>query len=295
MKILITGGSGFIGRNLKEQYAGRYRIVAPSRAELNLLDPEAVRTYLEKQQFDVVIHAATERSNRRLGSPPDLFENNCRMFFNLARSERYFGRMLFLSSGAVYGRTQACRVPETAFDARVPAEPYGFSKYVCAKAIAAMDRVHELRLFAVFGRYEDWQVRFISNACCRAVWNLPVVIRQNVLFDYLDVEDLGWILDCFLRKDLQHRHYNVCTGRALDLKSLAEKVVSASGKKLEIRVNGEGLGREYSGDNTRMLGEIPDFQFRGIDESIALLLRWYEERKDLIDPKLLGFDEMSES
>jgi GDP-L-fucose synthase len=154
-----------------------------------------------------------------------------------------------------------------------------------------MDRVYDLRLFGVFGPHEDWRVRFISNACCRAVLGLPIVVRQNARFDYLNVEDLGWILECFLAKPLQHRQYNVCTGRSLDLLTLAQKVVRASGQDLPIVVKKEGMGTECSGDAARMLAEIPDFQFREIDDSIARLYRWYEERKEFIDPALLSFDE----
>jgi GDP-L-fucose synthase len=181
-------------------------------------------------------------------------------------------------------------MPEDYFDTYVPVDDYGFSKYICAKAIDGMEKVHELRLFAVFGPYEDWRVRFISNACCRAQWGLPIVIRQNVFFDYLDVQDLGRILGCCVKKELRHRHYNVCTGRAIDLATLAAKVVTASGKNLQITVKTHGLGNEYSGDNSRMLLEFPGFSFSNIDQSIARLYSWYGERKSDIDQSELSFD-----
>jgi UDP-glucose 4-epimerase len=292
LKILITGGSGFIGRNLAEQLGEKHSVAAPGRRELDLLDAGAVREFVGRGGFDIVIHAAGERANRLLGCGPETLERNCRMFFNLARNAPAFGRMFFLSSGAVYDRAQPMhRISEDAYDAHVPAEPYGFSKYVCAQAIDAMDKVYELRLFGVFGPHEDWRVRFISNACCRAAWDMPVVIRRNVFFDYLDVADLGGVLERLLGKDLSYRHYNVCTGRPWDLKTLAAKVVAASGKPLEILVRNSGLGNEYSGDNTRLAGEIPDFRFRDMDDSITRLYRWLQERKLSIDPELLRFDE----
>ena len=238
-----------------------------------------------------MIHAAINRSTRKLGSEPELLNRNCRMFFNLARNPQTFGRMLFLSSGAVYDRAHCHpRISEENFDRHVPADDYGFSKYICAKAAGAMDRVYELRLFGVFGAHEDWQVRFISNACCRTLFDMPVVMRQNVFFDYLDVEDLGRILECFAARKLGHKHYNICTGRTVDLKTLAGMVVAASGKDLHIEARNKGLGNEYSGDNTRMLSEIPGFQFRELDESIARLYRWYEGRKQAIDVAELRFD-----
>jgi len=291
LKVLITGASGFIGRNLVERFREAHKLEAPRRAELDLLDAAAVREYLERRHFDVVIHAATERSNRLVTGAPELLERNCRMFFNVSRNAHAFGRMLFLSSAAVYDRG---RVPplvrEEAFDERVPDEPYGFSKYICAKAIAAMERVYELRLFAVFGPGEDWRVRFISNACCRAVWDLPVTLRQNAIFDYLDVDDLGRIVELFFGGSFRHRQYNVCTGRPVDLKTLAAEVIQASGKRLEAVVRQEGLAGEYSGSNARLMAEIPAFRFRERKESIARLYGWYESRKAAIDPELLRFD-----
>jgi len=288
----VTGATGFIGRNVAERFSANHQVTMPARRELNLLDGAAVRSYLEKRRFDAVIHAATERSNRAVGSAPDLFVRNCRMFFNLVRNQHAFGRMIFLSSGAVYDR--ACVPPlvtEEQFDERVPSDDYGFSKYVCAKSIRGDQEIYELRLFGVFGPYEDWRVRFLSNACCRAVWDLPVVIRQNVYFDYLDVSDLVRVLDHFLTGTFRYRQYNVATGCPVDLKTLAAEVIEVSGKPLEVVVRKEGLDSEYTAANRRLMSEIPVFRFRERKESIARLYEWYGSQKTGIDPTLLRFDE----
>ena len=267
-------------------------MMAPGRAELDLLDERAVSEYLGRHRFDAVIHAATERCNRAIEVNADLLDRNCRMFFNLARNENQFGRMLFLSSGAVYSRAHwTPRMAESYFDRHVPADAYGFSKYICAKAIGGMQRVYEMRLFGVFGPHEDWRVRFISNACCRALFGMPVLIRQNVRFDYLNVEDLGWVIDAFLTNAPRHRSYNVASGRALSLEEIATRVVRVSGKRLEISIREDAMGTEYSADTRRLLAEVPDFSFRGMDDSIARLYRWYECNQHLIDKAQLGFDE----
>ena len=57
-KLFIMGGTGFMGRNLKEQLASRYSVFAPSHAELELLYEDKVRDYLETHHFDVIIHTA---------------------------------------------------------------------------------------------------------------------------------------------------------------------------------------------------------------------------------------------
>jgi UDP-glucose 4-epimerase len=239
-----------------------------------------------------VVHAASVRANRRIGAPASLMHQNCRMFFNLVRNPDAFGKFLFLSSGAVYDRrTPVVRAAETSFDRSVPTDPYGFSKYVCAQHIARSVNLFELRLFGIFGPHEDWEIRFLSNACCRALWELPVLLKQNVRFDYLDVADLAVVVRWFIEDQPRHRAYNVCTGKAIDLTAFARKVIRASGKDLPIVLHEPGLGDEYSGDNRRLMEEIPGLHFRSHDESINSLYRWYSDRKAEIDPEKLHFDD----
>ena len=295
MRILITGRSGFIGRNLTEQLASTHEVSAPSSAELNLLNEQEVREYLSAHHFDVIVHAATTRSNRALGAPPDMLDRNCRMFFNLVRNDRLFGKMIHFGSGAEYEKAGLpARVKEEYFDTRVPTDPYAFSKYICAKFIERSERLVELRLFAVFGAYEDYSVRFISNACCRAVKGLPIVLRQDIVFDYLYIKDLVKITRWFIENNGRHKAYNVCTGRPVALTEIARVIAQvsaqASGRAPNVSVMTEGMGPEYSADNSRMLAEIDGYQFWDLERSVRDLYAWYE-RYDKLDVESLRFDE----
>jgi UDP-glucose 4-epimerase len=295
MRILVTGGSGFIGRNLAEQFASTYEVLAPSSAELDLLDAQAVREFVTAHSFDVIVHAATTRSNRRLAAPPDMLDRNCRMFFNLVRNQELFGKMIHYGSGAEYDRPQLpARVKEDYFDTRVPQDAYGFSKYICAKYIECSERIVNLRLFGVFGAYEDYTVRFISNACCRALKGLPIILRQDVVFDYLYVKDLARITQWFIENNARHKAYNVCTGRPVALTELARVIAQvssqASGRDPNVSVATEGLGPEYSADNSRMLTEMGGYQFWDLQSSVAELYDWYTTNSGQVDRTTLQFD-----
>ncbi len=291
LKILITGASGFIGRNLAEMYGERYEVFAPPRQELDLLDEVAVRDYLTRHHFDVVLHAATGRSNRKT-TAPDLFQNNCRMFFNFARNPGLYGRMLHYGSGAEFDRRgYRPHMPESYFDTHVPADSYGFAKYIAAKYTDNTANVYNLRLFGVFGKYEAWEVRFLSNACCRVIYGLPITLRQNVRFDYLDIGDLANLTSYFIENEPRQSTYNICRGESRDLLSLARVIADISNRNPEIRVAREGFGTEYSGDNSRMLAEMGGYKFIPIEDSIRGLYNWYHSHRSEIDPNLLTFDD----
>jgi UDP-glucose 4-epimerase len=292
MRILITGGSGFIGRNLAEELASTYEVLAPSSAELDLLREEDVRDYLSSHRCDVIVHAATARSNRRMTAPPDLVDRNCRMFFNLARNQGRFGKMLHFGSGAQYGdRNQLpARVDENYFDTLVPVDPYGFSKYVCAKYIERSDRIFDLRLFGVFGPHEDYTVRFISNACCRVLKGLPIMLRQDAVFDYLYVKDLARITRWFIEKDARYKAYNVCSGKPVALSDLAQIVADISGSKQLVSAATTGMGAQYTADNARLLAEMRGYQFWDLRRAVGDLYSWYTLHDAMLEADALHFD-----
>jgi GDP-L-fucose synthase len=279
--ILLTGGNGFIGRNLREGLAAAgHRVVAPSRRELDLLDADAVDRYFDAHPVEIVVHAATENATRRARHPELVLDHNLRMFFNLARHAHRVRKLLHFGSGAEFDRAHwTPRMAEDSFGRYVPQDPYGLSKYLIALQGQRASNVYNLRLFGCFGPWEDWRIRFISNACCKAIWGLPITMRQNVRFDYLWVGDLVAITRWFVENDAPVRDYNVCSGDVHDLRSLAAMVLEARGRDLEIHVAAPGLGTEYSGDNSRLLTTVGGFRFTAIREAVATLYRWYEGRR----------------
>jgi GDP-L-fucose synthase len=285
MKILITGGAGFIARSLFEQLNNEYTVLPLNSKELNLLDSLKVFDYIKSNQFDVIIHTATYDAAPKFSTkdPSKVLDNNLKMFFNIARCKDYFDKMIYFGSGAEFSREHWIpKMKEDYFDQHVPVDQYGFSKYAMTKYTRLSSNIYNLRLFAVFGKYDDWRYRFISNACCRAVLNMPITINQNVFFDFLYIDDLIKIIKWFINNKSKKNVYNVCTGNVNDFKTIAEKVIEISGKKLDIIIKTEGIGREYSGDNSLLLNELKDFEFTPSDESIKALYNWYDLNKHII-------------
>lgn len=286
MKILITGGNGFIGKSLNETLKEKYEVISYNSQELDLLDSAKVLKCLKENRFDVVIHTATYDAAPACSTknPSMVLENNLRMFHSLARGQEYFGKMIYFGSGAEFSRENWIpEMTEDYFGQHIPSNPYGFSKYLMTKHAELNHNIYNLRLFGVFGKYDDWRYRFIPNTCAKAVLNLPVTINQNVCFDYLYIDDLIKIVEWFILNKPQKNVYNVCSGKKYDLKTLAQKVIQIANKDIEIKIKTEGLGQEYSGDNSRLLNELKYFEFNSIDNSIKSMLDWYTCNKHLIN------------
>jgi GDP-L-fucose synthase len=73
----------------------------------------------------------------------------------------------------------------------------------------------------------------------------------------------------------KYKSYNICTGNTYNLLELAEKILTISGKNLHIRIMKDGMGKEYSGDNAKLISEMNSFSFKNIDECIRDLYNWY--------------------
>lgn len=182
------------------------------------------------------------------------------------------------------------KMKEEYFDTSVPVDEHGFSKYLIAKQIEQSNNTVELRVFGIFGKYEDYAIRFISNAICKTLFDFPITIRQNRRFDYLYIDDLMSVVDHFIGAKGKYSAYNVTPDDSIDLYAIAEKVKANSGKAVKIVIAEPGLGPEYSGDNTRLRGEMPGFCFTPLDHAIARLYDWYAAHMHLIDRNKLLVD-----
>lgn len=277
MKILLTGSSGFIGRNLKEAWENQYNLYAPSRRELDLLDTQAVERYLRAEKFDVVVHAANSNNFRNRIDGYQILDWNLRMFLNFERCRNLYGRLYYFGSGAEYDmRHYIPLMEESCFGTYIPADPYGFSKYAMSKL--ADDNIYDLRLFGVFGKYEEWQHRFISNMIYQNLNGDVMRMNQNMYFDYLYINDLVSIMDWFLTHTPKHHHYNVCTGERMELYSIAQIVMEETGISSEIVVSQDGWKLEYTGNNCRLRGEMQEaLRLTSISGAIRELVAYYRQ------------------
>lgn len=291
-RILITGSSGFIGRNVKEYLQKKpqiFEVFSPSSTELDCLNEEKVTSYLKDNYFDYILHFAVYVD--RIDNEKDrdkILEYNLRIFMNFAKNYEQYGKLYYTGSGAEYDkRYPIIDVTENDIGKHIPVDQYGLMKYTIGRIIEGSSNIYNLRMFGVFGKYEQYQTKFISNICCKAIKELPLSIRQNVYFDYLWVDDFCRMLESLLNNEPKYHTYNMVSGRKISLKELCDVVIEVSEKKLPVYVCRDGVSNEYTARNDRFREEFPEFQFTPIKEAVNELYHWYEQQRDIDIYKLL--------
>lgn len=289
-RILITGCGGFIGRSLAESLQNVYDVLTPDINELNLLDTEKVKNYLERVKADIVIHCANYggRDGNNI-QPLDTMNCGLHMFYNLKRCNDLFERMYYMGSGAEYGKKYYIPyMKEEYFGEHVPEDPYGFYKYILSQECFKNENIYDLRLFGIYGKYEAWCARFISSNICRAIKGIPLTLSKDMLFDYIYIDDFANIMRWFIENTPKHHHYNVCRGEHISLKALGEMIRDTLRADVDFLIKEDGMKPEYSGDNSRLSQELGDVvRFTPFEDTILSMGKYYRSIIDQIDESIL--------
>ncbi len=285
-RILITGASGFIGRNLKEALASCHLVFAPLHSQLELLDYDALDRYVVENQIDVIVHAAIHVPMFH-GKEKEFFHDML-MFMNLEKISHRVEKVLYFGSGAEFDKRFHIRmVDEEMLGRTIPVSEYGLAKYSMNAIARRSENIYNLRLFGIFGKYELWDIKFLSNLCCKAVFGLPLTVRQDCFFDFLYIEDLSPIVSWFIDHTPQRHDYNVCYGRQYRLMELAQLVRSISGKSLPITLLSEEPNLDYSANNHRLREEVEGLHITPMEQALAQLYCYYERHQEIVDFDLL--------
>ena len=285
-RVFITGAGGFIGRNIQEQLKHKYHLLTPSRKELDLLNKGQVDLFFKKNKIDVVIHCAIVGGSIKAQEVSTALSENIRIFLNITGNHKRFKKMIQLGSGSeYYNNRQLIDVNEADFGRYIPSDDYSLFKYISSKLIENSNKIVNLRVFGLFGKYDDYHLRFISNSICRNIFGQPIEINQNRVFDYMYIDDFVKIVDYFISHEVKYKFYNIGNGLKIDLISIAHAINTSSHIKSRIIVKKEGIGYEYTCNNLRLMKEIPSLKFTETSEAVKILFNWYKKYKaDLTPP-----------
>jgi len=166
LKVLVTGASGMVGRNLVDYFRDNGVDVIPtdlSGCEVNgnLLDTDFVFSRLSSLEFDAIIHlAAMTEIKKTVENPKLCFEINCLGTLNMLElaSRKNVSRFLYSSSANVFGAPKSNPVTEESPFA--PRVPYDYSKVASESFVMSFYKtkgvpVSITRSWLLFGAYDQ--------------------------------------------------------------------------------------------------------------------------------------------
>lgn len=249
MKILITGGSGFIGRNLIEELSNDYDVFSPSSKELDLLDSNAIELYLRNKYFDYIIHTAGIVSRSNSNHSSDIVYKNLKMFFNLMNNQSRFGKFVNFSSGAEFDRRvdiTSSNILEKSF----PVDYYGMSKNIISRILKENPNFWNFKAFGVFGK-DEIEGGFITSNIKKYKLNKNFILNKDRFFDFYYIKDLVSVIKYYIDnpKISAPEDMNLVYPKKLKLSDMLTIINSLSVNKVNTTIVGVGLDKHYIGNN----------------------------------------------
>lgn len=274
-KILLTGGTGFIGGNILPILQKKYEVKSPRRNELNINDESSVDEYLSNNKFDILIHSANITPGKNSADKMEnMLEYTIKAFLNFQKHSDKFEKIFYFGSGAEYDkRKDIVLIKETDIGNSIPVDPYGLAKYVINQIARGSKNIYNLRIFGCYGP-TDAKTKFIRDCIDCCLEHKPITIRQNCYFDYMYVEDLARIIDKMINSELKYHDYNICTGKRIDLLTIAKIIDKKMQNNQGIKIGQEGLNKEYTANNARLLSDIGAFDYTCIEDGIQKQIDW---------------------
>lgn len=326
MKLLVVGGAGYIGSHTVRQLrAAGHEVVVfdnlssghaaalPTDVPLlrgDLLDPDSIRTALESQRPDAVVHfAALIEVGESMRAPGRYYRNNVTGSLNLLQAivDTRKVPLVFSSTAAVYGTTDAVPIPE---DAPLrPESVYGETKLMTERMIHAFHAAHGLpytvlRYFNVcgaapgghIGEAHPSKTHLIELACLTALGRREKMMvfgndyptsDGTCLRDYVHVQDLAdahvLAVKALLAGQTMAATYNVGLGRGFSVQEVLDAVDEVVGTPLprELAPRRAGDPPRLVADASRIvsdLGFAP--QFTDLRQMVQTAWDWHRTHPD---------------
>ena len=304
MKILVTGGAGFIGSHIVEHFQGKAEVrvldnlrsgfrhnLAPFQHELieaSILDRAAVRQAM--QGVDYVFHLAAMISvPESMAKPIECNEINTTGTLIVLEEAALAGvkKLTLSTSAAIYGDNPT--VPKVETMLAEPKSPYAVTKldgeFYC-KMFADTGRLQTacLRYFNVFGPRQDPKSQYAAAVPIfidRAVKNLPITIYGDgdQTRDFIFVKDIVAANVFFATQSSATGVFNMAYGQKITIKELAQKIVTLTGSQSEIKHAPERAGDVKHSlaaiDKLRATGFAPTSNF---SDGLAATIQFFQTK-----------------
>jgi dTDP-glucose 4,6-dehydratase len=308
MRLLVTGGLGFIGSNLIRYLLGKHKDIKiinldkmgigsninnlkdiewnerHSLIKGSLLDFDLVSSLVKN--VDAVINLAAETHvDRSIANPRIFLENNTIGTFNLLEAARIYNpklRIIHVSTDEVYSDILIGSYKEE--DRLKPSSPYAASKAAADMFCLAYYRTYDLDIIITrctnnFGPYQ-FPEKLIPKTIIRASlgMKIPIYGSGKNIRDWIYVLDHCEALEMILEKGRAGEIYNISSGNEEDNLTLVKKILKIMGKDeklIEFVEDRPGHDVRYSLDSSKIRRELQWKPKHSLEDALKKTVEWY--------------------
>lgn len=260
MKILVTGGSGFIGKTFIKTYRKAFDIVAPAHEQMDLTDARSVEKQFGQSSFDAVLHLAGMPD---AGKDAPLDADNLIMFKNVQYMAIAHGvkKLITVGEGVEFDTSRPIvDFAEDMFGKYIPTDGYGLGRYLIS-LLAGKDRITTvLRIFNMYGVGGGQSLPINKIVAAAARGKKQIVIERDRVVGAISVEDAVKVIAAFLLRDLPKGDYNLVSGDKLGYVEIAEivkRLAKKDGHNVDVVIKNPSPEPEYSANNGKLLSILP--------------------------------------
>lgn len=299
MRILVSGGTGFIGSHLVNDLlqAGARVVTVSRRADAVVAGAEHLSVDLSTEALppdidhvDAIVHLAGSADASLSWADPMHFNrvNALGTLSMLELARAHEARFVLASSQRVY---RPCITPLEEDAALEPVDPYGYSKLVAEQWVEMYSRLYALpavtlRFFSVYGpgqRVGGGNSGVVAIFADRAMRGEPLLVKSADLRDFTFVSDVtSGIIRALNEPAAAGRTYNIASGRATSITQLAELIREVAGNGAPLVVEGESDRESYVADIQRASNELSYEPRVGLEQGIRIYVE--QLKHDRPDP-----------
>ncbi len=245
MKILITGGNGFVARNIKNCFSFA-KTVCLNRQDLDLTNQDNVDNFFKNNFFDVVIHTATAGGSRLSFDDKNWVYTNLSMYQNINKNQKSFSKLINLTSGAELDRRFNIN-GESVFD-RYPIDPYGLSKNLISRIGFLDNKFFNIRIYNVFN-HDELPTRMISNNILNNINQKDIIIHQDKYMDFFHIDDLINVLKFYCQTNNCPKNLDCSYDEMKKLSDISNIINEIGNFKSKIIIEQPNLANSYCGNH----------------------------------------------